>query len=381
MHLFFIPCFFFHPPMNKIMNLLSEIPEDAFMYLIPFLTRRTAAALASTCKRFLHLLRVVPHVWHRQLVLVDASGPYTHLGSKPQLAFTAHAPHITHITFGSLTPPPHHTRVNAYHFTALLACVNLQELHLCVPHTHMAATGNHLLTVLQTLRHLKLLTTPFQFVTLDEESNRELLPYSAPPASDPVAHLTTLHLHGNAPVLQQWRPSCLQHVCRDTLTTLRLYQVNSMNVEHLLRTFNQLRHLHMLECTPNKNAFATALPLWHNRIMTLQTLIIHQSKRVVHSLRPLLAFFLSWTTPLPITVLGGDWDDTAFMYFLATHCCVQCSRTRDATNANVMRLSLCAQCTAALPLPLEHLRVLEVNYCCSALPGCTNPTRATLTPR
>lgn len=361
------------------MKWLTGVPDDVFIHLIPFLPRRTAAALASTCTHLLHLLRGVPEVWQSQVIVLDHDGPHAHLWCQPQLAFAAHAPHITHITFGSPVSTTNYTRVSAYHLRALMACTHLQELHLRLPYTHIAATGQHLLSVLQRLRHLRVLTTPFRLVALDHDTERQLIPVAPPPPQAECARLTTLHLHGDTPVFNRWRPSCLQHLCRTSLTSLHLYQVGSLDVEHLLRTFPQLRQLHLVGCTTQRNA--TALPLWHDRMMTLTTLIIHQSKQVVHSLRPLITFFLSWSQPLPLAVLGGDWDDTAFMYFVSTSCCVQCARTREPADAHVMCLELCQRCITALPPPLQNLRVVKVNYFCSALPGCTNPTRETFTPR
>lgn len=334
--------------------MLLALPLDMLHLIVAYLRPRDVVTLSTCSTQLKSLVNALPHVWRHLRIDMAPYGPYSHLTFQPHKAFRAHAPHITQVTFGTYAAAPS-TRVSHLDLLVLSTCTpQLQELHLHVPASHVAATAAHVNTLLQACPHLVKLTLPHKLI--NEEELSYLLPYS--PSRTAVQVLT---LHGQAPRTVRVRPNLLSSLQPHALHTLKLKDVDNVDIEYLLRAFPRLATISVYRCSTRRDNIVYDLTPWVLLVRSLKKICVFQSKRVLPSLRPLIVLLMeAGERVLPMETMGGDWDDRTFMNLVSLLTCLDCARTPGKPYFTLT--ALCARCIAHLPPHLAHVRKFKTFF-------------------
>lgn len=327
--------------------MLLALPHDLLHLILAYLHPRDIVTLSTCCTQLQSFVNALPWVWRHMRIDMAPYGPYAHLTYPPYKALRAHAPHITRVTFGTYGAP--YTRVTHLDLLILSTCApQLEELHLHVPATHIAATAAHVNTLLQACPRLQKLTLPHKLINDDELTH--LMPYTT--CRTPVQVLT---LHGAAPRTVRIRPNLLFALQPHALHTLKLRDVDNLDIEFLLRAFPRLATLSVHRCSTRRDNIVYDLTPWLLLARSLTKISVFHSKRVLPSLRPLIVLLMeSSERVLPMQAIGGDWDDRTFMNLVSLVTCLQCVRTPGKPHFTVT--ALCDRCIAHLPPHLANLR-------------------------
>lgn len=320
---------------------LLDLHDDVLYHIVPFCRNTTLASLATTCKYMQALLAHVGRVWRNITVAAFTQQVFL---MPSYIAFKAHGPHILRITLG------HKHSANIYwtnvtsHAVNTIAryCHNLQQLFMYTHETTVTCDVTDMIDVFTHCTHLRDVCIPYKltYVHVDDMSMvKQRVTFDK------------LTLFGDCFNKMSLRVVVSLFRLMDTrrLRVLKLHHLIDLNLEQVLRHFNNLEKLVIRHCT-SKWANVT----WDYPLHTLRTLKIRTSKSVVKSMKPIVMSLDTSTSPLPLQHFAADSDDAAFVHFALMMTCGKCSRI---SNRHFHLLThMCSTCCKRLPLnlPLLH---------------------------
>lgn len=343
---------------------LSSLPDDVLSYILMFLPRSQVSRLGVICTHFHHLIRALP-IWSHMTVNMDREGPLSYLWLQPSVAIAAHAPHITHITFGSPTSLERWTRVTAVDVCAIAQlCTNLTHFHVFVPPGQVMLTASQWNAFFLARRVLHRVTLPFKCLALQPGDWLEIT------ESRHMSRYTEVHglrLHGRAPLMQRVRPCLLKWLDPAKLHSLKVTDVANLDWEYVLHHFHALKRFSVIRCSTHRESSLTEARTWSQLLTRAHKLCVFNSPRILPTVRHLLNLVATHCTSLPLDTLGGDVTDTAFMHFVSVTTCIHCTRVRASDTTT--KVALCGACRDACLPALKALRALHINYKFMALMG------------